>query len=350
MVALFIVLLFLSINDRLIFTLSAVRRRRLSRNRRKVLDFITDARPQTFKINNYRRFFRDRRTRRRRSARAKPTPSPPCAGSTPRSQFESRAPNGFFFSARPARRRRRPGAVRDPRGHGMVPGTDHPADRPVPGPAGPVGHQLGALPEQADEERRAGADQLQAQVSQGGDSQEDLHVARAVQPGERQGEAGPRGRHRVQPQVVRVPAAVLPQRSVAVHRVRAVGQQRLSVVVVVGGGRDRGGFFGRGRVGRRAVVRPDRAKREYDNNVIADSLASFLASMFSRRKPSDDNGPANASRGSPPPGRDARPAPVLGPTALAARGSPTDGGQTPVARRRCRRTHYCVTRVCSVYT
>lgn len=67
----------------------------------------------------------------------------------------------------------------------MVPGTDHPADRPVPGPSGPVGHQFGALPEQADEKRGPGADQPQAQVSQGGDRQEDLHASRPVQPRER---------------------------------------------------------------------------------------------------------------------------------------------------------------------
>lgn len=76
----------------------------------------------------------------------------------------------------------------------MVPGTDDPADRLVPSPSGPLGHQLRALPEQADEKRIAGADQLEAQVSQGGDRQEDLHVARAVQPGERQGKTGPGSR------------------------------------------------------------------------------------------------------------------------------------------------------------
>jgi len=55
-------------------------------------------------------------------------------------------------------------------------------------------------------------------VSQGGDRQEDMHVARAVQPGERQGETGPGIRwHRLQPQVVRLPAALFPERSVPVH-------------------------------------------------------------------------------------------------------------------------------------
>lgn len=115
----------------------------------------------------------------------------------------------------------------------MVPGTDHPADRPVPGPSGPVGHQLGALPEQAHEERVAGADQPQAQVSQGGDRQEDMHAARAVQPGEREGEARPGSRHRVQPQVVRLPAAVFPERPVPVLDVvvvAAAGQQLRAVV------------------------------------------------------------------------------------------------------------------------
>jgi len=100
----------------------------------------------------------------------------------------------------------------------VVPGADHPADRLVPEPSGPVGHQLGALPQQADEERFAGTDQRQAQVPQGGDRQEDMHVAGAVQPGERQGETG-QGIRRcgLRAQVVRISAAVFPQRSVPVH-------------------------------------------------------------------------------------------------------------------------------------
>lgn len=130
----------------------------------------------------------------------------------------------------------------------MVPGTDDPADRPVPGASGPMGHQLGALPEQADEERGARADQQQAQVPQGGDRQEDMYVARAVQPGERQGETGPGSRHGLQPQVVRLPIALLPQRSVTVLRSGADHQ------LLVGGHR-------RGGVGH-DVVR-GHAKREY---------------------------------------------------------------------------------------
>lgn len=132
----------------------------------------------------------------------------------------------------------------------MVPRADHPADRLVPGPSGPVGHEFGALPQQAHEERVAGADQRQAQVSQGGDRQEDMHVARAVQPGKRQGETGPGiRRRRLQPQVVRLPTAVFPERSVTV--LVAADQQLFDGRRCSSGGV------------RSHARRRDRAKREY---------------------------------------------------------------------------------------
>lgn len=98
-----------------------------------------------------------------------------------------------------------------------------------------MGHQFGALPEQADEERGARADQQQTQMSQGGDRQEDMYVARAVQPGERQGETGPGSRHGLQPQMVRLPTALFSQRSVPVlncgsgHQLFIDGPRRGSV-------------------------------------------------------------------------------------------------------------------------
>lgn len=143
----------------------------------------------------------------------------------------------------------------------MVPGADHPADRLVPVPSGPVGHQFGALPEQAHEERLAGVYQRQAQVSQGGDRQEDLHAARPVQPGERQGEAGPGiWRRRLQPKVVRLPVAVFPQRSVPVP-VAADQQLFAERRHCCGGVRQRG-----------------RAKREYS----CPYSVSFVFVMFQR--------------------------------------------------------------------
>lgn len=113
-------------------------------------------------------------------------------------------------------------------------------------------------------------------MSQGGDRQEDMHVASAVQPGKRQGETGPGiRRRRLQPQVVRLPTAVFPERSVAV--LVAADQQLFD--------RRRcspGGVRGRAR-------RCDRTKREYYcclyrcYIIITMALGTFFNDNYYRR-------------------------------------------------------------------
>jgi len=100
-------------------------------------------------------------------------------------------------------------------------------------------------------------------VSQGGDRQEDMHVARAVQPGKRQGETGPGiRRRRLQPQVVRLPTAVLPERSVTV--LVAADQQLFDWRRCSPGGV------------RSRARRCDRAKREYYIGVYIDIILYYI--------------------------------------------------------------------------